>query len=203
MADFVDDDADDDAGFPRVPFAPSVTPGLAPPRPDSVENDVSTRGCLTILAVGAALATIALVAAIALIIVGKGLFDTPTDTNEVLREVFIETGISSANTDADHPPQYDIKLGTCESDGDGGVRASGTLTNWTSDAADYVIDVSFRHSGPPNSGQEFASKTVLVEVVPEHATTNWEAVASETPDGAFACRIVAINRWPNGSAPPS
>lgn len=197
------DASDDDAGLPRVPPAPSVTPGSAPPPPDSATVESDTRGCLTIVAIASVLAVIALVAAVALIVIGKGLFDSSTDDAQVLVDVFVETGISSASTDAVHPPQRDIKLGTCETDGEGGVSASGTLTNWTDQVADYVIDVSFRRSGPPNSGEEFGARTVLVEAVPEHATTNWQAGVPDAPDGAFACRIVAINRWPNGSQPPS
>lgn len=204
MTEVFDDDPADDRGFPRVPPPPSVTPGSAPSPPDSVvEDPVETRGCFTIIAIAAVLAVLGLVAAVALVVIGKGLFDGSTDDATKLQEVFIETGIASASTDAEHPPQRDVKLGTCEFDGADGIRAAGTLTNWTSSTADYVIDVSFRRSGTNGSGEEFATDTVLVEAVPEHATTNWAATTSQPPDGAFACRIVAINRWPNGSRPPS
>jgi len=174
----------------------------APVADASIEDPVETRGCLMIMGLAAVLAVLALIAAVALVVIGKGVFDGSTDTDaRRLQEVFIETGISSASTDAVHPPQLDVKLGTCESNGSEGVRASGTLTNWTDRSADYVIDVSFRRSGPNGSGEEFGTDTVLVEAVPDHATTNWIATTEVVPDGPFACRIVAINRWPNGSRP--
>ena len=187
-----DDDPNDTAGVDAaIDGAPTDDP-------------VETRGCLMIMGLAAVLAVLALIAAVALVVIGKGVFDGSTDSDaRRLQEVFIETGISSASTDAAHPPQLDVKLGTCESNGSEGIRASGTLTNWTDRSADYVIEVSFRRSGSNGSGEEFATDTVLVTAVPEHATTNWVATTEVVPDGPFACRIVAINRWPNGSRPAS
>ncbi|CAB4990131.1 unannotated protein [freshwater metagenome] len=83
------------------------------------------------------------------------------------------------------------------------MKASGTLTNWTTQTADYEIDVSFRSSGSGSSGEEFAATAVSVVAVPEHATTTWTAIVAERPGGAYACRVVAVNRWPTGTTPPS
>ncbi len=206
MTDHYDDDPD--AGFPMagIPSAPSVTPGPNPPPPLSATGEATDqRGCIAILIVGAVLAIIALVLAIVLVVVGIRVFgSSDEDANaKVRQQVFVETGIATANRDAVHPPQRDIHLGTCESDGSGGVKASGTLTNWTTKTADYEIDVSFRSSGPGSSGEEFAASSVSVLAVPEHATTTWRAIVPDRPDGAYACRVLAVNRWPTGTTPPS
>ena len=206
MVDQFDDDPDSEFPLAGVPPAPSVTPGPNPPPPNSVaEESTDQRGCMAILLVGSVLAIIALVLAIVLVVVGLRIFGTSDESADakILQQVFVETGIASASSDAVHPPQRDIHLGACESDGNGGVRAAGTLTNWTNRPADYWIEVSFRGSGPGSSGAEFAASTVAMEAVPEHSTTNWAAIVGGAPKGAFACRVVAVNRWPTGTNPPS
>lgn len=206
MTDHFDHDHEADLVAPGVPPSPSVTPGPNPPPPASLgEEATDQRGCIAVLLVGAVLAIVALILAIVLVVIGLRVFGTSDESanEQILRDVFVETGIASASQDAVHPPQRDIHLGACESDGNGGVRASGTLTNWTNKPADYEIDVSFRTSGVGSSGQEFAASTVSLQAVPDHATTNWAVVVAPSPGGAFACRVVAINRWPTGTLPPS
>ena len=206
MTDHFDDDPDAEFPVAGVPPGPSVTPGPNPPPPlSAIDEARDQRGCVTILIVGALLAIIALVLAIVLVVIGIRVFgNSNEDANaKVLQEVFVETGISTASRDALHPPQRDIHVGSCESDGSGGVKALGTLTNWTTQTADYEIDVSFRSSGSGSSGEEFAATAVSVVAVPEHATTTWTAIVAERPGGAYACRVVAVNRWPTGTTPPS
>ena len=204
MLDQFDDDPDAEFPVASVPPSPSVTPRSAPPPPDSVVDEpTDQRGCLVLLAIGGAVAVLALLALVALVIVGVKFFGDDTSNEKALQDVFIQTGIASASTDAVHPPQRDLRLGACEGDGNGGVRASGTVTNWTERPADYAIDVSFRRSGGDSSGEEFASRIVLVDAVAAHATVNWQAVVDQSPDGAFSCRVVAINRWRAGTRPAS
>lgn len=206
MIDQFDDDPDSEFPITGIPPAPSVTPGPNPPPPTSaVEESADQRGCLAILLVSSVLAIVALILAIVLVVVGLRIFGTSDEAADakVLQQVFAETGIASASSDTVHPPQRDIHLGACEGDGNGGVKAAGTLTNWTNRPADYQIDVSFRESGSGSSGTEFAASTLWVEAVPEHATTNWAAIVAGPPEGAFACRVVAVNRWPTGTSPPS
>ena len=200
-------DDDPDAEFPivSVPQAPSVTPGPNPPPPASaLDESHDRRGCVAVLIVGVVLAVIALLLAIVLVVLGLKIFGSSdeSDNAAVLTEVALQTGIATSSSDAQHPPQRDIHLGACEGDGDGGVKASGTITNWTSEAADYSINVSFRTSGPGSTGEEFASRTLSVQEVPEHATTNWSAAATTPPAGAYACRILSVNRWATGTTPP-
>jgi hypothetical protein len=201
-------DDDPDAEFPTagVPPAPSVTPGPNPPPPASATDDTTDqRGCVAVLIVGAVLAIIALVLAIVLVVIGLRIFGKSDESAnaKILQEVFVETGIATASRDAVHPPQRDIHLGACESDGGEGIKASGTLTNWTSQPADYAIDVSFRTTGPGSTGEEFAASSITVKAVPEHATTNWAASVPGPDEGAYACRVITVNRWPAGTAPPS
>ena len=149
-----------------------------------------------LLAIAAALAIVALLGAMVLLVIGNALLGGSGPSSATrLREIEIDTGIASTNDDPDHAPQYDIKLGVCEARGRG-VRAGGTIINPTDAPADYRVWLVFRESGPGASGAEFGSAEILVQNVPEHSTTNWEALASARPEGAFACRIVRIDRVP-------
>ena len=96
----------------------------------------------------------------------------------------------------------DVSIGACEFDPNGGVRASGTLTNWTSDPADYRISLSFRDGNGGAGGSEFGATSITVDGVEEHATTNWSASVPVRPEGTYTCRIVRIDRWVPGEDPP-
>lgn len=200
MVDQFDDDPDAEFPVPTPP-SPSVTPGSAPPPPAG--EAAASGGCLPLIVLGGAAAFLALLVMVIVAIVGVKFFGTGDGSSdaEILQDVFIQTGIASASTDADHPPQRDIRLGVCEGDGNGGVRAAGTLTNWTSSTADYRIDVSFRSMAGGSSGEEFAARVTDVDAVPANGTVDWSASVEEAPEGAFACRLVAVNRWKAGQRP--
>jgi hypothetical protein len=199
------DEADDSAtspGAPGVPPAPSVTPGSAPPPPaGAVPQPPSRRGCLLLGLVGATMAGLAVVALVVGILVARDRLGDDADERAAERqEVVDETGIETGSTDLEHPPQRDIRLGACEYDLEGGVRASGTLTNWTEDLSDYRISLSFRAG--EGSGAEFGSTVVTVEGVEPHATTSWAASVPARPEGSYTCRVVRIDRWATGEEPP-
>lgn len=101
-----------------------------------------------------------------------------------------------------HPPQRDVRLGACEFDAEGGVRASGTLTNWTDEPADYRLSLSFRDGNGGATGNEFGATTVTIDGVEPLATTNWSASVPVRPEGTYTCRIVRIDRWVPGEEPP-
>jgi hypothetical protein len=102
--------------------------------------------------------------------------------------------------DVEHPPQRDIRIGTCESDSQSGVRAAGTITNWTSQPSDYRVVVSFRND---EDGTEFGSTSLTIAEVAPHRTSNWSTSVPSRPDVVFTCRIVSIDRWETGQTPPS
>lgn len=200
------DEPDAEFPAPGVPPPPSVTPGSAPPPPGASAEPVAPEsGCLTLLVIAGIVAVLGVVLLALLVVVGVKFFgsDDPAADEKALQDVFIETGIASASTDAVHPPQRDLKLGACEGDGNGGVRAAGTITNWTGSPADYRIDVSFRSMVAGSVGEEFAARVVAVRDVPEHTTADWSAMVEDPPEGAFACRVVAVNRWKAGTGPLS
>jgi len=199
------DEADDgtaENGVPGVPPAPSVTPGSAPPPPGGVgPHPRSRRGCLV---VGGLAALVVLVGLVVLVVVAKGVLGNDADDLAKRRqEVVDETGIETGSTDVDHPPQRDIRLGACEFDPDGGVQASGTLTNWTSEPSDYRISLSFLEGNGGTQGTEFGATVVTVEGVESHATTNWAASVPTRPQGTYTCRVVRIDRWNSGQPPPA
>jgi hypothetical protein len=149
------------------------------------------------------LAVVGLAALVVVLVVAKGwLGHKVDDLAKARQDAVTETGIETGSTDADHPPQRDIRLGTCEFDTEGGVQASGTLTNWTAAASDYRISLSFRDGGSGTQGAEFGSTVVLVEGVDSHATTNWSASVPVRPEGSYTCRVVRIDRWDSGQQPP-
>ena len=147
-----------------------------------------------LLLLGGVLAVVAIVGAMVLLVIGFAILGKPHESSATkLHDIEIETGIASATIDPAHAPQYDVRLGTCEARGRG-VRAAGTVTNPTDRPADYRVWLSFRDSGLGASGAEFATTDIVVPNVPEHSTTNWEALVSDRPDGAFACRVLRIDR---------
>lgn len=197
----------DDAGAPRVPPAPSVTPGSAPPPPPGAPHPTwSRRGCLTAGVVTGVLGLVALAVLVVVLVAAKGWFgDKVDDLAEKRQEIVTETGIETGSTDIDHPPQRDIRLGTCEFGAEDGVQATGTLTNWTGATSDYRIALSFRApSGADGTqGAEFGATVITVEGIEPHATTNWSASVPVRPEGSYTCRVVRIDRWGSDQEPPS
>lgn len=139
---------------------------------------------------------------VALLFAKGWLGDKVDDLAKERQEIVDKTGIETGNTDLVHPPQRDIKIGACDSDGGAGVTASGTLTNWSGTDSDYRIALSFRQGGSGDEGAEFGSTVVTVEGVEGESTTSWSASVPTRPEGLFTCRIVRIDRWNAGDPPP-
>ncbi len=151
---------------------------------------------LWVAGVGALVAVIAL---LVVLVIAKSVFShDATSAQKVEKEVVDQTGIATSTDDVDHPPQRDIRIGTCESDGQSGARAAGTITNWTDTPSDYRVVVSFRNDA---DGTEFGSTSLTLDDVLAHRTTNWSTSVPSRPDLVFTCRIVSIDRWPTGSRP--
>ena len=133
------------------------------------------------------------------LVIAKSVFgQSSTSAQKVEKEVVDQTGIATSTDNVDHPPQRDIRIGTCESDGQSGVRAAGTITNWTDAPSDYRVVVSFRNDA---DGTEFASSSITLDDVTAHRTTNWSTSVPTRPDVVFTCRIVSIDRWDTGTRP--
>ena len=206
MSDTIDD-TDGWPGSPSsargVPPAPTVTPGSAPPPPEGTRPETwSRRGCLTAIAALVVLGVVA-VGLVTALVLARGWVGSRDDEAKTRRDIVIETGIQTGSVDTDHPPQRDIKLGACELDGEGRVRAAGTITNWTDDDSDYLVALSFRQGGGGDQGPEFASTAITVDAVEAHLTTNWSAAVPVGPDGPFTCRVLRIDRWTSGDGPPT
>lgn len=197
------DEAQGEVGGAGRPPAPSVTPGSAPPPPTgAVPRTWSRRGCATSVVVVGAVGLALLVAGVVALLVARGwLGDKVDDLAERRQEIVDETGIETGSTDVVHPPQRDVTIGACEGDGAGGVRASGTLTNWTGEPADYRISLSFRDRAGDVVGDEFGSTVVLIEDVAPETTTSWSGEVPVSASGGFTCRIVRIDRWEHGQEP--
>jgi hypothetical protein len=188
---------------PGVPPSPSVTPGSAPPPPPgSRPRTWSRRGCLVAAVVVGVVGLLVVGGLLTGLALARGwIGDKVDDLAKERQEIVDETGIETGSTDIHHPPQRDIRLGACEYDGEGGVRASGTITNWTGKDADYRVALSFRVGNGGEQGTEFGSTVVTVEGVEPESTTNWAAAVPVGPEGPFTCRIVRIDRWVSGEEP--
>ncbi len=201
------DEADDktpEDEAPGGPPPPSVTPGSAPPPPPGTARPTwSRRGCLLAATSAAALAVVALVVVVVVLVLGGTWLGSKVDDLARERQQIVdETGIRTSSTDVDHPPQRDIRLGACEADGNGGIRASGTITNWTDNPGDYRVALRFRDGGAGTQGAELGSTVITVDAVESHLTTNWAASIPVPPSGDFTCRIVTIDRWVTGTEAP-
>ena len=135
------------------------------------------------------------------LVIARSAFAGSGESKQTIdKEVVDQTGMLTATPDVEHPPQRDIRIGTCESDSQSGVRAAGTITNWTSQPSDYRVVVSFRND---EDGTEFGSTSLTIAEVAPHRTSNWSTSVPSRPDVVFTCRIVSIDRWESGQSPPS
>jgi hypothetical protein len=199
------EDADDGPvvpGAPGVPPGPSVTPGSAPPPPPGSDPPAGKRGCLLVGAALGAFALVVLGGLVVLVGVAAGWFDGVGDAEKAERDIVAETGIETETPDVVRPPQRDVRLGACERSPEGEPRASGTLTNWSSDAADYRIELAFLDGDGSATSTEVGARTVEVAAVDSNATTNWSATAQVAAPDRLTCRIVRIDRWPSGEERP-
>jgi hypothetical protein len=142
----------------------------------------------------------ALVLLVVLVIARSVFTDSTISAQKVEKEVVDQTGIATTTDNVDHPPQRDIRIGTCESDGQSGVRAAGTITNWTDSASDYRVVVAFIND---DDDSEFGSTSLTIDDVTAHRTSNWSTSVPSRPDVVFTCRIVSIDRWAAGTRPSS
>jgi hypothetical protein len=153
---------------------------------------------LWVAGVGALAATLVL---LVVLVIARSVFtDSSISAQKVEKEVVDQTGIATTTDDVDHPPQRDIRIGTCESDGQSGVRAAGTITNWTDSPSDYRVVVAFMND---DDDSEFGSTSLTIDDVTAHRTSNWSTSVPSRPDVVFTCRIVSIDRWVAGSRPAS
>jgi hypothetical protein len=141
-----------------------------------------------------------LVLLVVLVIARSVFTDSSISAQKVEKEVVDQTGIATTTDDLNHPPQRDIRIGTCESDGQSGVRAAGTITNWTDSPSDYRVVVAFMND---DDDSVFGSTSLTIDDVMAHRTSNWSTSVPSRPDVVFTCRIVSIDRWVAGSRPAS
>lgn len=153
---------------------------------------------LWVAGVGALAAVIVLL--VVLLIARSAFSDSSISAQKVEKEVVDQTGIATSTDDVNHPPQRDIRIGTCESDGQSGVRAAGTITNWTDSDSDYRVVVAFIND---DDDSEFGSTSLTIDDVTARRTSNWSTSVPSRPDVVFTCRIVSIDRWVAGTRPAS
>lgn len=92
---------------------------------------------------------------------------------------------------AENPATEDVELSTCTGD-EYSVKAGGTITNHSSKASNYSIEVEFVYE----SGTRFADGLDFQTNIAPGQSSNWEALdmPSSMPTGPFTCRIVEVDR---------
>jgi hypothetical protein len=166
----------------------------------TITEQQPARRLIPLWVAGVGLFVVILIALVIIVIVRSALGSSGESAQKIDKEIVDQTGISTGTPDVEHPPQRDIRIGTCESDSQSGARAAGTVTNWTSEPSDYRVVVSFRND---EDGTEFGSTSLTIADVAPHRTSNWSTSVPTRPDLVFTCRIMSVDRWGVGESPPS
>jgi len=88
-----------------------------------------------------------------------------------------------------HPPDADVPEPlSCEIAADGALRATGDVTNHSSKASFYLIEVAFT-----DEGTVLEQRMVTVDSVEPGSTVGFEAVLPDAPRGAD-CRLDGVDR---------
>lgn len=127
-------------------------------------------------------------------LVAIGLAAGPPDDDSEERSVGPSTsGPETISENTTHPPQDDLHGDTeCSLNDLGWVRASGTLTNRSSETSRYMIQVSFNDE----AGVRFAEAPAFHNDVRAGESVRWEAVAPTGPARTtWTCEVVSIERF--------
>jgi hypothetical protein len=97
---------------------------------------------------------------------------------------------SGCDDESTNPPRNDIDAGwTCQVQ-DGAARSGGTITNHSSKASFYMIDIAFRVEG-----ETVAKRSASIDDVGPGETTRVEAVASDVHDSKVTCHVTNVERF--------
>ena len=103
----------------------------------------------------------------------------------------------SGNTE--NPPEADVAITECTTDELGYMQALGTVTNNSSKASNYSVEIAFE---TPDGSTQLASTATFVSGLEPGQNAPLEAFSfEEAPaDGQFACRITGVTRFADAGA---
>jgi hypothetical protein len=90
-----------------------------------------------------------------------------------------------------NPPPDDVELTDCIADDVGWIKASGTITNHSSEASTYFINVEFVAS----DGVRYAEGIATSSTVAPDQTAEWEASGLTEAREATTCNVTAVDRY--------
>jgi hypothetical protein len=171
----------------------ATEPANAAPSP----RPKATGGCLLMALVVGGLVAFTVIVVVSLALVGViGGESSAEERAEILAEIEEESGIATANTDIDDPPQRDLRMGLCEVDAAGTMVVRGSVTNPLDEPARYELTVVFQEGSGARLGAELARSVVTVDEVDPEAVADWSVESGAPAPADFSCRVVRIERTP-------
>jgi hypothetical protein len=86
----------------------------------------------------------------------------------------------------------DVEVADCTTNDDGHMAATVRVTNQSSEASNYIIEVSFDAA---DGDEQLATAPATVTSLAPDQVTEVEATSGEPPPGEFECRIGFVERF--------
>lgn len=172
--------ASDGRWYPPQPASYAPVPPQPPPK--------SNKGCLTVLAIVGVLVVLSVIAVVVLIAVAAD------EVDEAVNRVTVdEGGVRSFSDNETNPPAEDVVVTACASDDSGFMLAMGTVTNHSSGASDYYIEVVFETEDEVT--QLATGNASLSSIEPGQDAPLEASSFTKAPDEGFSCRVTEVNRF--------
>lgn len=164
---------------------PPQPANLAPTPPPA---NKSNKGCLTALAIVGVLAVLGIIAVVVLIAVAADEAEEAVDRVRVSEE-----GVRSFSGNETNPPAEDVVVTECATDELGYMVARGTVTNHSSEASDYFIEVAFESE---DEATQLATGNASLSSIGPGQDAPLEANSfTEAPGELLSCRVTEVNRF--------
>jgi hypothetical protein len=103
-----------------------------------------------------------------------------------------DTGVRSSSGNEENPPADDVSVTSCEADDVGFMVAKGTVTNNSSEASDYIIEIAFESS---DGATQYGTGSAFVSGLEPGQNTPLDANSLTEAGGEFVCRITEVDRF--------
>jgi len=102
------------------------------------------------------------------------------------------SGVDTESGNTEHPPPADVAITTCAPDPDvGWILAAGTITNHTSKASTYFVQVEFVDA----NGIRYAEGITSSSTVAPGQAVEWEASGLTEARAGGKCKLISVDRY--------